>query len=232
MNMRGIKLIGFVLMAAFGLCQAAVSAAAAEELPLLLPVPVTATGTGRGALLALEGATLFSCEKGSSAFGAESDTLGTFRIKIETCKEAGGPCISLGQTVGSGIIETAGTFHLVRLAGSKTHFLVWFLLSPEDNANAVHIECEVAGLILVWGSFLGLILVRSELTWALHVEREGGDATVKQRAGQTEFVNNEGVTVHVTGVRGKLGAGREEPAGWESEENLIHWATDVTIMLP
>jgi hypothetical protein len=232
MNMRGIKLIGFVLMAAFGLCLAAVSAAAAEELPLLLPA-VTGTGTGtagKGSLL-LEGITI-SCEKGSSAFGAESDTLGTFKLRFTECKQAGKPCFSLGQTVGSGIIETAGTFHLVRLAGSKTHFLVWFLFAPEDNANAVHLECEVEGLMLVWGSLLGLISVRSEVTWKLDIEREGGGATVKQKAGQTEFVNNNGETVKVTGLRGKFGASAERPVSEESEENLIGWRERVTIMLP
>jgi hypothetical protein len=230
MNIRGIKLIGLVLMALLGLCLAAVSASA-EELPLLLPANVTATMTsGKGSIL-FE-AVLIGCEKDSGTFGAESDTLGTFKIKIETCKQAGKPCISLGQTAGSGIIETTGTFHLVRLKESKTHFLVWFLLSPEDNANAVHIECEVAGLLLFWGSLLGLVLVKSELTWELHVEREGGGATVKQKAGQTEFVNNNGETVKVTGLRGKITTGVERVAGWESESNLIHWATDVTIMLP
>jgi hypothetical protein len=231
MSMRGIKLIGLVLMAVFGLCLAAATASATEELPLLLPSPVTGSATVGASSLTLEGATL-SCGKGLSTLGAESDTLGTFKIKFEECKQTGKPCISLGQTAGSGIIETAGTFHLVRLAGSKTHFLVWFLFSPEDNANAVHIECEVAGLILLWGSVLGLILVKSELTWELHVEKEGTGSTVKQKAGQTEFVNNEGTVVKVTGLRGKITTGAEKPLGWESASNLIHWTTDVTIMLP
>jgi hypothetical protein len=227
MSMRGIKLTGLVLMAVFGLCLAAATASATEELPLLLPEPVTGTATvGKGSLT-LEGATL-SCEKGASTLGAESDTLGTFKIKFESCKEAGKSCISLGQVAGSGIIETAGTFHLVRLKASKTHFLMWFLLSPEDNANAVHIECEVAGLILLWGSFLGLILVKSELTWELHVESEGSG----QKAGQTEFVNNNGETVKVTGLRGKVTTGAEKPAALEWSATLIHWNTDVTIMLP
>jgi hypothetical protein len=228
MSMRGIKLIGLVLMAVFGLCLAAVSASAsAEELPLLLPEPVTGTATvGKGSLT-LEGATL-SCEQGASTLGAESDTLGTFKIKFESCKQAGKSCISLGQVAGSGIIETAGTFHLVRLKASKTHFLVWFLLSPEDNANALHMECEVAGLLLFWGSFLGLILVKSELAWELHVEREGSG----QKAGQTEFVNNNGETVKVTGIRGKVTTGVEKPAALEWSGYLIHWEKDVTIMLP
>jgi hypothetical protein len=231
MSMRGIKLIGLVLMAVFGLCLAAATASATEELPLLLPSPVTGTATAGAGSLELEGAEL-KCGKGASTLGAESDTLGTFKIKFEECKQTGKSCISLGQTAGSGIIETAGTFHLVRLKASKTHFLVWFLLSPEDNANAVHIECEVAGLILLWGSFLGLILVKSELTWELHIEREGAGATVKQKAGQTEFVNNNGETVKVTGLRGKIGTGVEKPAGVEWAGYLIHWTTDVTIMLP
>jgi hypothetical protein len=228
--MRIVKLVCLAFLACFALGVTAVSASA-EELPLLLPSPVTGTATAGAGSLLLEGATI-SCASGASTFGAESDTLGTFKIKFEGCKQTGKPCASLGQTESSGIIETAGTFHLVRLAGSKTHFLDWFLLSPEDNANAVHLECEVAGLILVWGSFLGLILVKSELTWELHVEREGGGSSVKQKAGQTEFVNNNGETVKVTGLRGKITAGNEKPAGWESAANLIHWTSDVTIMLP
>jgi hypothetical protein len=230
MNMRGIKLVGLFVVAALGLCLAAVSASA-EELPLLLPSPVTATGTGGKGSLTLEGTTI-SCEKGSGTLGAESDTLGTFKIVINECKNGGKGCISLGQTVGSGIIETTGTVHLVRLFLSKTHFLAWLLASPTDNAAAVHIECEVAGLILIWGSLLALILVISELTWKLDVEREGSGSTVKQKAGQTEFVNNNGETVHVTGIRGKLGTGAERTGGLESSENLLHWNTDVTIMLP
>jgi hypothetical protein len=230
MIMRGIKLTGLVLVAVLGLCLASASASA-EELPLLLPSPVTATGTSGAGSLLLEGATI-SCTSGSGTLGAESDTLGTFKIKIESCKQTGKPCISLGQTAGSGIVEVTGTAHLVRLAGSKTHFLAWLLSSPEDNAAAVHIECEVAGLILLWGSVLALILVKSELTWELHVEREGGGATVKQKAGQTEFVNNNGETVKVTGIRGKITTGAEKAAGLETSGVLLHWNTDVTIMLP
>jgi hypothetical protein len=225
--MRMLKLACLAFMACFALGMTAVSAYATEELPLLLPEPVTGTATAGKGSLTLEGATI-NCEKGSSTLGTESDTLGTFKIKFETCKQTGKPCISLGQAAGSGIIETAGTFHLVRLKASKTHFLVWFLLSPEDNANAIHLECEVAGLILVWGSFLGLILVKSELTWELHVEKEG----FGQKAGQTEFVNNEGNTVTVAGLKGKITTGVEKPAGEESTETLIHWNTDVSIMLP
>jgi hypothetical protein len=228
--MRILKMACMAFMACFALGVTAVSASA-EELPLLLPSPVTGTATAGVGTLSLEGTTI-ECAKGASTFGAESDTLGTFAIKFEECKNGGKGCISLGQTAGSRIIETAGTFHLVRLPLSKTHFFVWFLFSPTDGANAIHLECEVAGLILTWGSLLGLILVVSELTWKLDVEREGTGSTIKQKAGQTEFVNNNGETVHVTGLRGKLGTGAERAGGEESAGNLIHWNTDVTIMLP
>ncbi len=232
MTMRVIKLVGLALVAVLGMGLVALSASAsAEELPLLLPSPVTATMTLGTGSLTLEGTTT-ECKTGASTFGAESDTLGTFKIAFKECKNGGKGCISLGQTVGSGIVETAGTFHLVKLPLSKTHFLMWLLFSPTDNANAIHLECEVAGLVLIWGSLLALILVVSELTWKLDIEREGSGSTIKQKAGQTEFVNNNGETVKVTGIKGKLGTGAERVGGEESKENLIHWNTDVTIMLP
>ncbi len=228
--MRILKMVCMACMACFALGVTAVSASA-EELPLLLPSPVTGTATAGVGQLSLEGTTV-ECKTGASTFGAESDTLGTFKITFKECKNGGKGCISLGQTVGSGIIETAGTFHLVKLPLSKTHFLMWLLFSPTDNANAIHLECEVAGLILTWGSLLGLILLISELTWKLDVEREGSGSTLKQKVGQNEFANNNGETVKVTGLRGKLGTGAERVGGEESKENLIHWNTDVTIMLP
>ena len=184
--MRKLTVVGAALMAIFAFGVMAVTASA-EELPLLLTVPATSSGTSGTSSIFFEGTEL-RCSNATNSFGTISDTLGTFKIILSACKNGGKSCISLGQTLGSGIIEETGEWHLVRLFPShRTHRFLWLLLAASDNTEALHIECEVAGLLLIWGNLLALVEVISELTWKLNVEKEGAGATVKQKSTQTRI---------------------------------------------
>jgi hypothetical protein len=228
--MRRIKVIGLALMAVCAL--AAITVASASAASTVLPefsVKTNATGTSKKGTLNLEGTTI-SCEKGSSTIGATNKKEGTFTITFEECKGGGKGCISLGQTAGSGKIVTTGGYKVVSLSAARTHYELLLSLSAADNTEALHIECESAaiGLVLVFGSLLGTIEEKSDVSYKLNVESEGGGSTIKQKV--TTFGNNSGTEVTVAGLKGKLGTGTERKAGENSEENLLTATSGTTLL--
>ena len=223
--MRRLKTAGVILTAVYAIC--VLTAAAASANSTVLPefsTTSSSTGTSGAVSVNMEGTTL-SCEKGTSQTTATSKKLGTFRILFGGCKGGGKACHSLGQAAGSETEELTGEYHLVSLGSDRTHYLIWYLLGASTNTGALHLECESAaiGLSLLWGNFLGLILIVSERTIKIDIESEGGGQTIKQKV--TTYGNNSGEEITVLGLRGKLtNAGTERKATVSSEENLLGFA--------
>jgi hypothetical protein len=212
--------LALVAVCALGVMTAAAASANSTVLPEF-STKSGSTGTSGAGSLSLEGTTI-SCEKGTSETSATSFKLGTFRILFGGCKAGGKSCRSLGQALGSLTIETTGEYHLVSLGSNRTHYLIWFLLGASTNTGALHLECESAaiGLLLVWGNFLGLILIISERTIKIDIESEGGGSTLKQKV--VTYGNNSGEEITVLGIRGRLTNTGTERNGTEvSEENLL-----------
>jgi hypothetical protein len=216
------KTLGLALVAilAFGVVSA--DAWASEALEFSTETKVTGT-SGKGSLT-LEGATV-KCGAGTSTLGA-GKTSGTFKLVFKECKNAGKSCISLGQLAGSGLIEATGDWQLVRTTSGDG---LWFLLAAKDSAEALHLECEVAGLILVWGSFLSLVEEVSKTTFKVGIETEGSGSTIKQKVSERE--PKLGETESVKGLEAKIGTGAEKAAGVESAENLLS-AEKATELVP
>jgi hypothetical protein len=191
----------------------------------LFTTETSGTGTSGTASLNLEG-TNVSCESSTSAAAPASRGFGTLSIIFRTCKSGGKGCISLGQTAGSGIVEVNGEWHLVSLLGNRKSYEIWFLLSRLDNSEAIHIECEIAGLLLIWGNMLAPIAAMpgSNRSYIININRTG---TTKQEV--EEFGNNNGETVKSGNLRGRVGTGSERLATAESVDNLLFMEQPTTI---
>jgi hypothetical protein len=229
--MRRLKTVGVTLVAVCAL--GAMAAAAASGNSTVLPEFSTeshATGKSGKGTFNLEGTTI-SCEASTGELSPTSKKLGTFRISWSGCRAAGKSCWSLGQAAGSLTEEATGEYHLVSKASDRTAYEIWLLLSATDNTEAGHTECESAaiGLVLAWGNFLGLILTQpNNLTIKLDIEAEGGGNSIKQKV--ATFGNDSGTEITVGGLKGKLGTGTERKATVTSEENLIAFEKETTIL--
>ena len=230
--MRRLKIVGLALFAifAFGVITAEAASAASTVLPLFSN-PVAGNATSGTSSLNLEG-TVIKCTQGTTATGATSKTLGTFRILFGGCTTGEtSACRSLGQALGSGTIEVTGQYHLVSRASNRTFYMIWFLLASTDTAAALHLECEgVVGLVLVWGNVLGRIGAQpgsSERTFGITLKTEGGGKTIKQEL--STYGNNNGTEVTVEGLKGKLGTGAERVGGESAESNLLFMVSETSL---
>jgi hypothetical protein len=158
--------------------------------------------------------TKLACRNSATTLAAGAK-LGTFAIAFRECKGGGRACTGLGQSEGT--IEANGTWHLVSLLSDRTHYGLWFLLAASDDTEAIHDEC--LGLRLLWGNFLALIVTISSKTYKLNIETEGERATLKQT--MTEFGNNSGETVKISGLKEKLGTGAEAVMNLTLDEDLL-----------
>ena len=160
--MRRLKLLGLSLMAVLALSTLASAVAhAAITPPLMLPGPgTTFTITGLGEPeLATVGGRKFRCEKVKGSGEATSDSLGTFKVLFEKCKDAvlGTTCTGLGLS--SGTIETKGEYHLR-----------WLLPEPQKSGTDmvlllehVHYSCSIA-LYLVLGCLVSMDIEKDDGT--------------------------------------------------------------------
>jgi hypothetical protein len=191
--MLRLKLVVITCMALCMLGAVGVSSAsAASVLPEFSPATGGTATSGEGTL-SFE-STKFTCKTSTDTFGPLSARLGTFKLDFTKCKSVGEECKGLAQT--AELIELTGEYHLVALKTERKHFLILFLVPK------VHIECAspVGTLLLLSGSFLGLIRPQgsSVRTFELDVLTEGAGGTLKQQL--TKFTNNSGeeVTARLT----------------------------------
>lgn len=192
------------------------ASAASTVLPLFKNAAVATATSGKKELTS-EGVKI-SCESGVGTFGAGT-RLGTFTFDTKGCSVLEEPCRSLGQAVGSSLIEMTGEWHLVSLLSERKHYEILFLTAATDNASALHVECEALGLVLLWGSILGLITKLSSTDYDIFIEKEGSGSAAKQKI--REFGNNSGEVVTVTGLKMKLGTGTERSEAVSSVSNLL-----------
>ncbi|HUA74992.1 MAG TPA: hypothetical protein VL988_09575 [Solirubrobacteraceae bacterium] len=188
------------------LAGAGLAVSSAWATPTALPEFTVQTGftaTSGASSLETKAGIKISCAKSTTEGTAFGKQLGTFHLALKECttKVGGIPvkCTGLGDP--EGVMLVLGNWLLV--AGPEEQAYMWFLVTPEAQAECVGLSVKVHGTFLAKLTPVGV----ETSEYALAVKQTGG----KQEP--SEFLNDEGASIKVEPLFASVNGGLFEETG-------------------